>query len=965
MRAQPGGGRHGYIDRAMSSPNRSLLLLCFLAIARVCPSQTVGATFGDVVRLGGTPSDIVLDESRSRLYLVNANTGQVDIYNYANKNLAGSIRVGSTPVAAAMSMDSRYLYVSNNASSSLSVIDLNSSQVLQTVSLPSKPEGVEVGADGRALITTEGTGTTTDIQSLYVFDVNAQQTQQLTPVQFSPPPPTPSTLPGITIPRPTTTFRGKLVRTPDGSYIVGLSTVNNNASTVLFVYETASSSILRSRTVTGQSTILSMAPDGSRFMAGFTLYDTGSLGVMAQQSVNNLPFPLSSTANASFNTVQNVGGSAFTPDGKTLYSAFNSAPASTPATRAQASTLLISNSDNLATRLGIKMPESIIAKMVMLSDESEAWGLSESGLLHLPLGRLYDYPMLQPESTAIFLSNDTCSRGMAGVKLQVNNLGKGKLTFSVPAADASLIAQASTGMTPGTITFTMEPGRTGVTRQYGTNLYSGGGATNSGTPLNLNLASPEAINIPNTIRVYMNNRQSDQRGVVYPLPVTPTNTEGLTDILIDEARNRVYIANSGYNRIEVFDIAAGRFTTPIDAGQFPHQMTLDGDGRTLWVANSGGESISMVDLELRRVTGSVQFPPIPRSGTANPVTPQALIAGISGVNFIKSDGSQWKVLSNQATLRQTNSVTPAQIANTTAQGPVRMVSGAGGRSAAVLGGTGTVYLYDALADTFTVSNRIYTQTNIQGYFGPLAAAPDGSYFLANGLVLNSSLSVIGGSELTSSTSPAPFATTRNVVAVAALDENRFLRLTTQARQNLTATGSGETRPTLELADLRNGSVSVVGALAENPAVTVFGATRANITPRQLAVHSSGTAYALTLSGLSVIPLTDQGAAAPQIASGAGAIVNGSDATANMQPGSFIIVRGSNLAANGAADQIPAPTLLGGSCVTLSDLAIPLLQTSSGQITAQLPEDLRPGMYTAQVRSLATGQQSQSVVVTVR
>ena len=192
----------------------------------------------------------------------------------------------------------------------------------------------------------------------------------------------------------------------------------------------------------------------------------------------------------------------------------------------------------------------------------------------------------------------------------------------------------------------------------------------------------------------------------------------------------------------------------------------------------------------------------------------------------------------------------------------------------------------------------------------------------------------------------------------------FLRLTTQAKQNLAATGSGESRPILELADLRNSSVSVVGALAENPATTVFGATRANVAPRQLAVHSNGRAYALTLSGLSVIPLTDQGAAAPRIASGAGAIVNGSDATANMKPGSFIIVKGSNLASTGAADQIPAPTLLGGSCVTLSDVAIPLLQTSAGQITAQLPGDLRPGTYTAQVRSLAMGQQSQSVV-TVR
>ena len=165
-----------------------------------------------------------------------------------------------------------------------------------------------------------------------------------------------------------------VVRTPDGAFIVGLSTINNNASTVLFVYETASASILRSRTVTGQSAILSMAPDGSRFMAGFTLYDTSTLGVIAQQSANNLPFPLSSTG-ASFNTVQNVGGSVFAPDGTTLYSAFNSAPASTPATRAQASTLLISGSDNLVTRLGIKLPESILAKMALM--EGEVLGLTE------------------------------------------------------------------------------------------------------------------------------------------------------------------------------------------------------------------------------------------------------------------------------------------------------------------------------------------------------------------------------------------------------------------------------------------------------------------------------------------------------------------------------------------------------------------------------------------------------------
>jgi len=91
-------------------------------------------------------------------------------------------------------------------------------------------------------------------------------------------------------------------------------------------------------------------------------------------------------------------------NGKTLYSAFNSAPASTPATRAQASTLLISDAQNMAIKLGIRMGESIISKMVMTADGSNAWGLSESGLIYLPLSTLYNYPILQPETTTVFVT---------------------------------------------------------------------------------------------------------------------------------------------------------------------------------------------------------------------------------------------------------------------------------------------------------------------------------------------------------------------------------------------------------------------------------------------------------------------------------------------------------------------------------------------------------------------------------
>ena len=932
--------------------------------AAAAPAQTTGATFGDVVRLGGTPSDIVLDESRGRLYLVNQTANRVDVYSYAQKNVVGSIPTGTGPVAAAMSMDNAFLYVSNNTSSTLSVVDLAAGAVVRTVSLSAKPEGVEVGADGRVLITTEGTGDANNINSLLIFDRLMLQGQELTAVSFPPPPATPSTLPATIIGRPITTFRGKLARTPDGNYIVGLSTVNNNASTVLFVYETASGSVLRSRTVTGQSTVLSMSPDGAHFMAGATLYDTATLAAVAQQSVANVPFPLSSTGTASFNLVQNLGGSAFSPDGETLYSAFNVAPFSQPAARPQASTLLISSARHLGVRLGIKLPESIIAKMVMTADGTEVWGLSESGLLHLPVATLYDYPILQPEATTVFLAVDDCNRGLASATLGIVNAGKGKLTFSVPDTTAALVAQAASGVAPSAIRFTLEPGRTNVTRQYGTNLYSGG-ATNSGTPLQVNLSSPEAINVPPTIKVYMNVRQSDQRGVIYPVATGTTVAEGLQDLVVDEDRGRLYITNSGYNRIEVFDRVSQRFLAPIEVGQLPHQMAPAGDGRTLYVANTGGESISIVDLELGAVTGTVAFSPIPRSGTTSPMSPQAIAMGLYGLQAVMSTGSQWRLVNGSLTTRATDSVTPAQFPVTTQNGPVRMAAAAGGEAIITMAGNGTAYLYDGLADTYTVSNRPYSLTTIPGYYGPLAAGPRGAFYLMNGFILNSALAAIGGAETPSSTQSGPLASRRNVAAVAAIDENAAVRLTTPVKQTLTGTTTSDTRPTLERLDLGGGSVTVVGAVAENPVQSLFGTGRLNVPPRQLVVDSQGMAYAITLSGLTVIPLTPSGASRPQIASGASGIVNANDGTRTFRAGSFIRIAGSNLAAEGSAGGLAAPTVLGGSCVTLSDVPAPLIRTAPGEILAQVPPTLNPGSYVLQVRSLATGQRSDPVLTTVQ
>jgi hypothetical protein len=185
------------------------------------------------------------------------------------------------------------------------------------------------------------------------------------------------------------------------------------------------------------------------------------------------------------------------------------------------------------------------------------------------------------------------------------------------------------------------------------------------------------------------------------------------------------------------------------------------------------------------------------------------------------------------------------------------------------------------------------------------------------------------------------------------------------RQNATAATRDDVRPTIEMVDLRSGAESLVGVAAENPPFSVFAQQRMNIPPRQLVVDSQGNAYAITISGLSVIPLTPSGTGTrPLIRSGGRGIVNSADGTANYGPGSFVTISGTNLAAASSAEIVPPPTVLGGSCVTFSDVPLRLLQTSGGQISAQVPDNLRPGIYVAQVRSLATAQVSDPVVVTV-
>ncbi len=218
--------------------------------------------------------------------------------------------------------------------------------------------------------------------------------------------------------------------------------------------------------------------------------------------------------------------------------------------------------------------------------------------------------------------------------------------------------------------------------------------------------------------------------------------------MLDQPRNRVYITNAGYNRIEVFDTVNQKFLTPIAVNQLPHQMAMSTDGNTLYVASAGGELIDMVDLNLEQDTGHINFPPIPRQagGSSAPlIYPTALAVGFFGAQFVMSNGTQWEVIGGTAVPRAADTITLQSNGTNVLSTPVNMLASPDFQTIVTLSGsttTGYAYVYNASSDAYVASGLLFT-TPIQGFFGPLSVGSAQSY-LTRGRALHQCLSEYPG-----------------------------------------------------------------------------------------------------------------------------------------------------------------------------------------------------------------------------
>jgi len=393
----------------------------------------------------------------------------------------------------------------------------------------------------------------------------------------------------------------------------------------------------------------------------------------------------------------------------------------------------------------------------------------------------------------------------------------------------------------------------------------------------------------------------------------------------------------------------------------------------MYVANTGGESISIVDLDKATVKGRVVFPPIPANIAVGLSYPVSIASSQRGPQFVMSDGSLWKVDGTQAIPRVLN---PSIFGGSNAAA-VRVVAGGtpsvrtlaatpGGEYVLLVTGAGNAYFYDAGVDDYTVSKQIFSTTTLTGFLGPVAAGPRGQYYIANNTLLNSSLTPIATPDATGAVSGGvlpgrgPTTTTANsrpVAAVAAVGNNNFARFTQPVRTSATSTVTDA--GLIEIVDSNTGQLLRSSPALEGAASSVSGTQKVAMNGRGLVVDATATnAYALTATGLSIIPLAPVPASDRPVVSQNG-VVNLASYQPTAAPGGLVSIFGQNLAAQQTNSGSALPTVLGGTCVTLNNQALPLASTSTGQINAQLPIGLAAGKYPLVVRSIS--KQAASVV----
>jgi uncharacterized protein (TIGR03437 family) len=875
-------------------------LAAVLGAAVLIPAAAKAATpvFGSVLAIGGTPSDIALDEARAQLYVADMGAGLIDVVSTADNRIHSSINVLPFPGALALSADGHYLLVAHycniapppgpttspSCSNAVTSIDLTLG-TQQVFFLGSAPLGIAFLNSGTALVVT-----TTDFLTFAPGTGSVQLVQTIANVAKQ-------------IPAPLATFSGQIIQaslttSADGKSVWGIASAGEKTQ-LIFRYDATAGTFEESVYVTSPTLLprVSTAANGSSAMVGYALIDPGAV------LKGRYPDAIESSHITS-SVIDSVNGLIYAqiPDGNQPAGAGPLPSGST----AQAA-MMIMDADNLTFHDRISIPENMAGRGVLNSAATVMYVVSESGVMVLPVGALNDAHRIAATVEDLLITTNFCNSSVLTRDLKITDPGGGATDFTITPSQPGVTIFPASGTTPATVKVMVDPSV----------VKSTGGTT----AVMLNLTSHSAVNHPKPVRLLIGNPDPSQRGTVISQPGV------LSDILADTLRNRIYVLRQDMNQLLVYDGLTMNLIATLRTATSPTMMAMTRDKSYLLVGHDDSQYIYVYDLDtLNRVTQVV----LPGGHFARSIA----VSNAAILALVRNEGGDPVGMIDSINLAGGSAAPLPSLGVYENKIPTStgvLTASPNGSSILMASPDGNVALYSAAANSFVLSR--HDLTSLSGAF----AASDFGLYVAGNSVLNASLVPSGALSATGLLSSGfSFVNRGGYMAAGASGSTAGTMLQVSS---LEPGAAGPTSVLMTEAPLPPVDISSANSVANTYGTYGSGTNNlhaATSFSRSVAVlPNASTVVALSTSGLTVLATSYPVTTVPRIT----AVTSAADGSAAVAPGGLISIYGQNMSgANFAASQVPLTTGLGNSCIGVNGSPIPLLYVSASQINAQLPFD---------------------------
>jgi hypothetical protein len=663
------------------------------------PAPAGAQVFGSVTAIGGSASDIALDETRGLLYVANFGASLIDVMSTTDGSIHSSINVAPQPGALAISKDAQYLliahYANGNAtpqgSNLITLIHLADNSV-QTFNTGDSPLGVAFLGNGTALIIT-----TTSILS---FSPVSGQTAVLdTFANLA------NALPVSQATFPSQILQTALTTSGDGNTVWGIAGAGTG-SQVIYRYSLVTSTIYATVYVSSPALLprVSVSNDGSYAMVGYSLIGTNSLNPSGFLQ-GRYPNVIASTT---------ITGSAIDSTNGIIYGQFPDvnqptglASSSSTTTSSLKPALLIMDSDNLTQHYRINMPEDMVGRAILNAAGTVLYAISESGVMTLPVGTLNQYHRVAAAQEDILISTNFCNQSNVTQSLAITDPGGGSTPFTITPSQTGVSVSPASGTTPATVQVSVNP-----------TAFPGASGT---TAVTLQLSSGSAVNQPKSVRLLLNNPDPSQRGTVIDQPGV------LSDILPDAARNRFYVLRQDMNQLLVFDGSSNSLLATLRTATSPTMMSFSSDQNYLLVGHNDSQLVMVYDLNALAAVSPVVLPgghyarSIAQSNAATLVLARNEANGTGVVDTLNLAAQTASALGTLGIYK--NSVSPTAVLTPSPNGSTILLASP----------DGNVMLYSAAANSFVASRQDLTSLS-----GAFAASSYNTYVVGNN-IFNASL----------------------------------------------------------------------------------------------------------------------------------------------------------------------------------------------------------------------------------